>query len=406
MKAIKTFQEYKAKLDVARKGFSVDKRREYGLSQLMATCHSEFFVASQERDNILETIHLWVDGKDLGALPSVDYEALFLKGTPAPYGHGEETKVDATVRDAREITADRIKLTDQRGKEENFNCWLHLRNLYQTRTELHKIQLYGPGGHFKAHQDTIHGPDHMATLLMFMPTEFDGGELVVRRDGRQFKVNEGSCMFFTDCEHSVEPVTSGIRVTLQFDVYGKARLSGTPNDSWLSENEDEEDYEVPSNRIQGLGECVEFMLNDEESKFEHLCLVLKHDYTHTTLNPDQLRGFDATLYQSLKELGYDPKMHACIINQPKLYEEGPSDDWTCAVVDEDLNEIPYTDCIAILCGVAHGMLVDQERAAYTGNEAVDGFNAYCSACLVITNPVSRKRKATDSSDEASDNDDE
>jgi len=401
MKAINTFQEYKARLNVARMGFAVDKRREYGLSQLMATCHSDFFVVERELDREWKEVHLWVDGKDLGALSSVDYEALFLKGTPAPYGHGEETKVDATVRDAREITADRIKLTDQRGKEENFNHWLHLRNFHQTRTKLHKMQLYGPGGHFKAHQDTIHGPDHMATLLIFMPTKFKGGELVVRRDGRQFKVNEGSCMFFTDCEHSVEPVTNGIRATLQFDVYGKARLNGTPNDSWLSENEDGNDCEVPSNQIQGLGECLEFMWDDADIEIEHVCLVLKHDYTRTTLNPDQLRGFDATLYQSLKELGYDPKFHACIINQPKMYEEGPSDEWTCSVVDEDLNEIRYPDSIAILCGIAHGVLADQERAAYTGNEAVDGFNAYCSACLVVKKPASRKRKTFDSSDEAS-----
>ena len=216
------FKRGQSRMSIARDGFPVEVKRESGLSVLMATHQSKVFVS--DRFHQFHQIRLWVDDKDWGFLDEVDYTALFAEGTPAPYGHGEETKLDPVVRDAREIVASRLKFTYQ-NTNDPANWWPRprLAQLKETEQVLYKMQLYGPGGHFKPHRDTVHGETHMATRVMFLPSVFKGGDLVVRHDKREFRIQSGQCIFYTDCEHEVEPVTSGIRATLQFDVHGRAQ---------------------------------------------------------------------------------------------------------------------------------------------------------------------------------------
>ena len=68
-----------------------------------------------------------------------------------------------------------------------------------------------------------------ASLVVVLPTEFKGGELVLRHDGMEYTWDPAELMnasgketsvqyiaFYSDVEHEVLPVTEGYRVTLTY----------------------------------------------------------------------------------------------------------------------------------------------------------------------------------------------
>jgi hypothetical protein len=78
--------------------------------------------------------------------------------------------------------------------------------------------------------DTVHAPNHHGTLLVEIPSAHSGGDLVFDLGcGEEWRwctstpdtldvENTRWCAFYTDCIHRVEPVTSGVKVVMQFDI--------------------------------------------------------------------------------------------------------------------------------------------------------------------------------------------
>ena len=105
------------------------------------------------------------------------------------------------------------------------------------RAELYKLNIYsGPGGHFKAHVDTPRSGDMFGSLVVCLPTQFTGGELVTRHKGQEVCFDWSSspdnpmkkvswAAFLNDVEHEVLPVTDGHRLTLTFNLYCDHKLS-------------------------------------------------------------------------------------------------------------------------------------------------------------------------------------
>ena len=92
--------------------------------------------------------------------------------------------------------------------------------------EFYKLLVYDEGGFFLPHRDSEKSPGMFATLVVVLPAQHTGGELVIRHDGREISLpltNDGFsevsyAAFFADCEHEVKPVTSGNRVCLVFNL--------------------------------------------------------------------------------------------------------------------------------------------------------------------------------------------
>ena len=87
--------------------------------------------------------------------------------------------------------------------------------------------LYGKGGHFKAHKDTEKLAAMFGTLVIALPSKHEGGRLFIRHDGREIEVDFSSeahrhefqhAAFFADCEHEVEPVRSGYRCCVVYNL--------------------------------------------------------------------------------------------------------------------------------------------------------------------------------------------
>ncbi|MCP4113966.1 MAG: 2OG-Fe(II) oxygenase, partial [Desulfobacteraceae bacterium] len=94
-----------------------------------------------------------------------------------------------------------------------------------------KVLAYGPGGHFQPHNDAMHAGRHVGTLVLCPPEQaHTGGQLVAAERAAALPSAtspDGWCVTFVPLNvvHTVQPVLSGVRVSMTLPVYSKA--SGT-----------------------------------------------------------------------------------------------------------------------------------------------------------------------------------
>ncbi|KXZ43881.1 hypothetical protein GPECTOR_78g69 [Gonium pectorale] len=113
--------------------------------------------------------------------------AAVLAAEPAPFGRNQELVLDPSYRNALQIKADGgFALSAGLPTPEMLGDIAALMQpaAPQVFAQLHKLNIYGPGGMFKEHVDTPVGQEHFGSLVVALPATFEGGELVVRHDGR------------------------------------------------------------------------------------------------------------------------------------------------------------------------------------------------------------------------------
>jgi hypothetical protein len=171
-------------------------------------------------------VSLPVSSAQLGAMKAV--------ATQAPFGKGNDTVVDIAVRDALQIDADRVKMTNP--------AWhAALQALVgqvsgrlgigpdHARAELYKILLYEKGGHFKTHQDTEKASGMFGTLVVQFPSQYCGGAIAVRHAGVEREFDMGGddsssqhdlyhVAFYADCKHEIREVTDGSRLVAVYSL--------------------------------------------------------------------------------------------------------------------------------------------------------------------------------------------
>ncbi|KAF9417900.1 hypothetical protein BGZ76_004469, partial [Entomortierella beljakovae] len=84
---------------------------------------------------------------------------------------------------------------------------------------LNKLCVYDTHGFFKEHVDTPK-TNIFASLVVCLPTSYEGGILAV--EDESFDLSSASsikwCAFYSDCNHKIDEVTKGFRVTLTYDL--------------------------------------------------------------------------------------------------------------------------------------------------------------------------------------------
>lgn len=138
------------------------------------------------------------------------------------FGFGTETIQDPSVRLGYESEDFEIDL-DPNSHPEILKGVSRLLRSDNFTIKQHKLNVYTTGGFFDEHRDTSKSMMHVATLLIRLPSEFKGGELVVNNDNVLSNKNNWVA-FFTDCEHQVSKVTSGVRLTVSYKIYDRSRL--------------------------------------------------------------------------------------------------------------------------------------------------------------------------------------
>jgi hypothetical protein len=243
---------------------------------------------------------LEVEGVGPVALPLLPLQAeqIAAAAEQAPYGRGQDTLVDTAVRRTWQIGPDKVRIT---GRHWQRTLEAILQRVSQglgvddpIEAEFYKLLLYDAGSFFVSHRDTEKAPGMFATLVIVLPSQCRGGELVVRHQGRESRLDlrcddpaEASfAAFYADCPHEVLPVAAGCRLTLVYNVLRRGR--GNPPEP--------PDYSVEQTRAAALlrqwsvsGSEVDTD-DDVPLKLVHL---LEHAYTPAEIGFHTLKGADA-----------------------------------------------------------------------------------------------------------------
>ncbi|CAD7927339.1 unnamed protein product [Amoebophrya sp. A120] len=104
-------------------------------------------------------------------------EPLLSQMPQAAFGHGAETKRDASIRDALQLSSDKfsVKVGDvfladflkQQGALQKIGIALQVSTPLEI--ELYSLNVYQKDGHFVKHKDTPRGDDMLGTLVVSLP---------------------------------------------------------------------------------------------------------------------------------------------------------------------------------------------------------------------------------------------
>ena len=227
----------------------------------------------------------------------------------APYGKGEKTIIDTNVRRVWRMKPDRFALTNpdweiflqKMVKKVQRELGLERQKL---ESHLYDLLLYERGSFFLPHRDGEKLDRMVATLVVVLPSSFQGGELVIRHDGEDRTIDFGGgeepfrihyAAFYADCEHEVRPLRAGHRLCLIYNLtlsQSTKRIAAPP--------------------ISGPIERLRQILKDgaAESTPHKLVITLDHQYTKDGLSWDKLKGVDRTQARALAEAAQQASYHA------------------------------------------------------------------------------------------------
>lgn len=157
----------------------------------------------------------------------------------------------------------------------------------------YKLLLYGEGGHFKPHRDSEKLDAMFGTLIIALPSTHEGGRLLIRHDGREAEVDFSApasrrriqwVALFADCEHEVQPVQSGFRFCLTYNLKrkkGKAQALNQPI----------------SDQARTLIPALHDLKLSEEGRF--VAVLMEHSYTEANFSLQMLKGNDQARARAL-----------------------------------------------------------------------------------------------------------
>jgi hypothetical protein len=218
----------------------------------------------------------------------------------APYGKGEDTLVDTSVRRVWRMTPDHFTLTNPEWQEflqQTVRTIQEKLGLEKQKLEAHlyDLLLYEPGSFFLPHRDGEKLDRMVATLVVVLPSSFQGGELIVRHEGEEQTIDFSGAgpfhihwaAFYADCEHEVRPLRKGYRLCL---VYNLTLAKATKKSLAAPRT---------SEHVEAVRDILREWVEDEEAR--KLVITLDHQYTPDGLAWDALKGTDGVKARVLAE---------------------------------------------------------------------------------------------------------
>lgn len=263
---------------------------------------------------------LEVEGVGPVALPLLPAQAgeLVAVAQPAPFGRGTETIFDPAVRRCWQIGPERVRIGGRHWPRTLDGI---LGRVVEglgveapVEAQFYKLLIYERGGHFVGHRDTEKTKGMFATLVVALPSRFEGGELVLRHGGREERLDlraedpaeAAFVAFYADCVHEVLPVTTGHRLILTYNLVrpGRARAPEPPS------------YAREQAKLAALlRRWRDRPPRAVEEWPEKLVYPLEHAYTPAELGFATLKGADAAaagvLDAAAREAGFD--LHLALV---------------------------------------------------------------------------------------------
>jgi hypothetical protein len=260
-------------------------------------------------------------------LPAFQAREIIGQAAQAPYGRGEETIVDTTVRKVWQVPVDKVRLSGA--------AWTTALDTILARVteglgcqetpvsaELYKLLLYEPGGFFVAHRDTEKAEGMFGTLVISLPSFHTGGELVIRHAGREVTADLSTpevsrltyVAFYADCQHEVRPIREGNRLCLVYNLIQRA------------------DARKPEKRLVApeysaeIAKATQVLANwaQRGDTVPKIVYLLEHQYTPAGLRFAALKNADAAVGKVLTQaaMGAGYAVHLGIVH---IEETGPAE---------------------------------------------------------------------------------
>ena len=249
---------------------------------------------------------LLVDGIGPIAVPLTDTtaKALVERCEKAPFGKGSEKIVDVEYRNTWQLPPQAVQTTHPswstyvkhlaaKACEE-----LGVARSQSIKANFYKMLVYEEGGFFKIHRDSEKENGMFGTLVVVLPSDFDGGELVIKHLGKTQRIKQDDAnvapfssqylAFYADCEHELLPVTRGHRLCLVYNLVKDCGSSPKPSST-------ECHAKLPELKAAA------------SAWGENFCgrkLVIMAEHLYTPSGRNSLKGKDAVL-RELLELGLE-----------------------------------------------------------------------------------------------------
>jgi predicted 2-oxoglutarate/Fe(II)-dependent dioxygenase YbiX len=281
---------------------------------------------------------------------SLDLPELLAAAQASAFGKGTETLLDDKVRRSLEIPADLLVAETLKKLVATCNSHSDVQRMHNTGVELrpYKLVIYQPGGHFRKHRDAVRGEGHIGTLVVILNSPYTGGELEVTAEGHThvFTGPFRWVAMYGDDMHKINPVTSGTRVSLIYDICATGSPQTTVTEQTtgqsLTASEDansqdgagdsdsvsssDESHLFTKDELFGGGELdddvrgvtakgrakLHTALNNYLKTYNNVIICLLHLYPACQAVPGFLKGGDAVLYDLLCD-HYDVQVVYCSV---------------------------------------------------------------------------------------------
>ncbi|MEZ5303317.1 MAG: 2OG-Fe(II) oxygenase [Verrucomicrobiales bacterium] len=224
-------------------------------------------------------------------LTAAGAKAIIAAAEPAPYGMGDETRLDDRVRKCWQIDASSLAWTNPAwarwiGKT-TASIASKLGVAGKVVAEPYKLLLYEKGGFFLPHRDTEKIPGMFGSLVVGLPSAHTGGALRIRHGGSEKVIQFGGSKrevqnrriryagFFADCEHEVEKVAGGFRLCLTYNLAVVGRRAAS---------------RMPPSPDAALDAAMDQL--KAELGADLAAVLLDHRYTEASFSPRKLKGDD------------------------------------------------------------------------------------------------------------------
>ena len=229
---------------------------------------------------------------------------IIAKAHNAPFGKGAETLVDTNIRKTWEIDANDVKFSNAKWDTKIKEIVQKVKEELSLEDEeiaacFYKLLLYEKGSFFKPHKDSEKEKGMFATLVINLPSEYEGGEFVIEFDNQKKIIEKSSnqfdiqyTAFYADCSHELLTVKSGYRISLVYNlIRGNNGLGLGPT--------------ATGNYINLLVPLFKQVLQETNSK--PLTYILEHQYTPENFSMSLLKRNDnlkvEVIIQSARQAG-------------------------------------------------------------------------------------------------------
>ncbi|KAI0870411.1 hypothetical protein GGS24DRAFT_504795 [Hypoxylon argillaceum] len=235
----------------------------------------------------------------------------------APFGRGEKTLVDTSVRDTWELDASKFRIANPAWAAFVSSTLRHVATtlgMSGVKTELYKLLLYEKGSFFKRHKDSEKAPGMIATLSICLPSRYKGGKVHVSHAGKKRVFDTSQSLFdisalgwYADVTHEIKPIEEGHRLVLIYNIIQTG--DGAASAGFFMKQHQKLETAIAK-------------LNLHSPTPKRLLYFLEHKYSETSLRLDHLKGRDRAVGQTLLETCTSNGWYMFLCNVTKTHSDG------------------------------------------------------------------------------------